>query len=135
MNWSHSLKPLLQVLLSLCIILSACADPNRELTGERRDSAISATLKWGRLAPFPTSAQNVVVKTEGNMFTRSFEVHFQAPAQDIDRWIKESPGLAESTPLFENGSRKYFIKPAGGANRAEVRISNNQDVLVYVSWS
>jgi len=136
MHRSNSTKLLLLKLsLSVCLILSACTNGDQSLSGERRDSAISATIKWGRLAPFPVSGDNLIVTTEGNIFTRSFKVQFQSPAQDIDRWIHASPGLEESAPVFENGSRKYVIKPGGGANRAEVLITNNRDVVVFVSWS
>jgi len=57
------------------------------------------------------------------------------PAQDIHRWIQQSPGLAENPPVFENGSKKYVIKAGGGTNRAEVVIRNDRDVVIYVSWS
>ena len=101
-----------------------------------RESAINATKEWGRLAAFPDAAKNVVVTTEGNMFTRAFRVSFSAPREEIARWIDESPGLRETQPQIEGPIRKYNIKPGGGAQRAEVVIDNSSNqVKIYVAWS
>ncbi len=81
---------------------------------DRRD-AITATLDWARLAPFPKSARDVVTQ-EGNMFTRAFRVSFSAPKEDITRWVEESPGLREIEPDKESSQRKYGIKPGGVRN-------------------
>ena len=97
---------------------------------------IKATLEWGRLAPFPKSARDLVVTTTGNIFTRGFRVSFSAPKEDIARWAEESPGLRETQPKIEGSQRKYEIKPGGGAQHAEVVIDDSTDkVEVYVFWS
>ena len=102
----------------------------------KQEEMMALVLEWGRLSPFPASATNVSIETEGNSFTRSFHASFEAPKQDIQSWIKDSPGLNETTPeeLSEN-KVQYLITPGGGANRAEVTIDYalNQ-VEIYVSW-
>jgi len=93
-------------------------------------------LEWGRLAPFPANATNVSIETEGNSFTRSFRASFVAPKQEIQAWIKDSPGINTVTPqVLSDDKVKYIIEPGGGANIAEVTIdfALNQ-VNIYVSW-
>jgi hypothetical protein len=118
-------------------ILVACATSNRrdEMTAEDRKEAMDTTLEWARLAPFPPSAQEVTIKTEGGWFTRSFRSHFKAPKPDLESWIKASPGLLSAESTYADGKRKYTIKPGGGANRAEVTIGDNGSVEIYTSWS
>ncbi|MFN8411659.1 MAG: hypothetical protein U0Z26_04660 [Anaerolineales bacterium] len=93
-------------------------------------------LEWGRLSPFPSSATNISIKTEGGSFTRSFRASFTAPKQDILSWVKDSPGLNETTPdQLSNNKVQYIIAPAGGANKAEVMIDYDlNQVEIYVSW-
>ncbi len=102
----------------------------------KQKEMMALVLEWGRLSPFPTSATDISIKTEGGSFTRSFRVSFTAPKQDIESWIKDSPGLNETTPdeLFGN-KVQYIIAPGGGANKAEVTIDYGlNQVEIYVSW-
>ena len=94
-------------------------------------------LEWGRLSSFPASATNVTIKSEGNLFTRGFHASFTAPKQDIESWVKNSPGLNESTPdKLSDNKLQYIVTPGGGANRAEVMIDYGSNrVEIYVSWS
>lgn len=125
----HSLRVVTIVAIALVLAYGIFSYLNRR-------SAINATLEWGRLAPFPESAQNFVITPVGNMFTRSFRVSFSAPAGDINRWVDESPGLRETQPVREGSLRKYRIKPGSGAQYAEVVIDDsNHQVRVYVAWS
>lgn len=61
-------------------------------------SQLGGALATGRLAPLPTGAHAVLVDTKGNLFARSFWVTFEAPAPAIQRWIQQSPGLAQLQP-------------------------------------
>src|SRR5436853_7285397 len=67
-------------------------------SARNRASAIDCTLNWGRLAPFPISAQQLSITTHGTMFTRAFRASFIAPAADIERWLQQSPGTCEVLP-------------------------------------
>jgi len=129
-----------RLLLTISILLVSywsltCHKQDPVLKGEAKDAAIAATLEWARVAPFPVTQEELLVTTEGSMFTRSFRVRFHAAAEDIIEWVHGPPGLRETEPTSEDGSKKYVIKPAGGANRAEVKISSSGEVTVYASWS
>jgi hypothetical protein len=103
----------------------------------KQKEMMALVLEWGRLAPFPANATNVMVETEGSSFTRSFRASFVAPKQDIQSWIKESPGINEATPEeLSDNQICYSIVPGGGANKAEVTIDFILNkVEIYVSWS
>jgi hypothetical protein len=94
-------------------------------------------LEWGRLAPFPANAANVTVETEGSLFTRDFRASFIAPKQDIQNWIKNSPGFIAVIPEKITDSKvRYHIVPGSGANKAEVTIDSILNkVEIYVSWN
>jgi len=102
----------------------------------KQKEMMALVLEWGRLAPFLASAINVSIETEGNSFTRSFRASFVAPKQDIQSWIKVSPGLNEATPdELADTKVQYIIAPGGGANKAEVTIDYGlNQVEIYVSW-
>lgn len=103
----------------------------------KQKEMMSSVLEWGRLAPFPASATNVSIATEGSSFTCSFRASFVASKQDIQTWIKQSPGTVGVTPQqFADNKVMYTIAPGSGANRAEVKIDFNlNQVDIYVSWS
>ena len=96
---------------------------------------IPPILAWGRLAPFPKSAKNLEIHTEGGMFTRGFRALFTAPAADVERWLKASPGTREAKQPEPATIRRYDIAPGDGANRALVTVENGTLVEIYVSWS
>jgi hypothetical protein len=121
-------------ILLVCLSSSTCQKHDSVLKGKAKAEAIGSVLEWARLAPFPVGEENLIVTTEGNMFTRTFRVHFQAAAEDISKWVDGSPGLRETTPTSEKGSQHYVIKPGGRANRAEVILSSKGVVTIYASW-
>ena len=87
-----------RLLLTISILLVSywsltCHKQDPVLTGEAKDAAIAATLEWARVAPFPVTQEEVLVTTEGSMFTRSFRVRFHAPTENIIEWVNGSPGL------------------------------------------
>jgi hypothetical protein len=103
----------------------------------KQKEMVAIILEWGRLAPFPATATNIAIETDGGSSTRSFRASFIASRQDIQAWIKESPGLNEAT-VEESSNNKtiYTITPGGGANMAEVTIDYSLNkVDIYVSWS
>ena len=102
----------------------------------KQKEMIALVLEWGRLAPFPANATNVLIETEGSSFTRSFRASFVAPQQDIHSWLRDSPGINEATPEeLSEGKVWYSVMPGGGASRAEVTIDYKLNkVEIYVSW-
>ena len=115
--------------------VSSNSRDNRDPAKQKEMMAI--VLEWGRLAPFPANATNVLIETEGSSFARSFRASFLAPKQDIQAWITESPGINEATPdQLSEKKFKYVIVSGGGVNKAEVTIDYTLNkVDIYISWS
>jgi hypothetical protein len=106
-------------------------------SSRNRASAIDCTLEWGRLAPFPPSAQQLAVSTHGSMFTREFRLSFAALPQDIEEWLQRSPGTREAIVTTPSpGVRHFQITPGGGAEFAEVTVDDAEHrVFIRVYWS
>ena len=102
-----------------------------------RAATIETILTWGRLAPFPASAQGLSISATGNMFTRGFRCSFNAPAPDIEQWLQQSPGTRTVHPSSPSpGIRHFEIAPGGGAQWAEVTVDDTKHrVSIYVYWS
>jgi hypothetical protein len=100
-----------------------------------RHEMLRVTLIWGRLAPLPPSAQNFTITKEGSMFTRAFRASFTAPATDVDRWLRESPGTRDVTPEKTSPTaRRFLMSPGDGAEHAEVTVDDSGAVRIYVYW-
>lgn len=64
----------------------------------------------GGLAPFPQSARDI--RVESHWFSN--KASFSAPPEDIERWIKESPGLQSLTgERIDNGTRVRYEQITG----------------------
>jgi hypothetical protein len=102
-----------------------------------RASAIDCTVEWGRLAPFPQSAQQLTITAHGSMFTREIRTSFIAPPADIEEWLQSSPGTREAVVTTPSpGVRHFKITPGGGAEFAEVTVDDTQHrVSIKVYWS
>lgn len=143
-NKAESSKLLTAIAITVCIVglisfvvLSLSPTNTRDNQNRaKQKEMMTIVLEWGRLAPFPASATDVSITTEGSSVTRSFRASFIAPKQDIHKWIKESSGINEATPEELSGNKvKYIIVPGGGANRAELTIDYALNkVDIYVSW-
>lgn len=105
---------------------------------KNRSSAIQATCEWARLNPLPVQDEEVNVTTKGSMFTREFIIEFEAPADRILQWLKESPGTsaAFSTSRDKAQDTHLEITPGGGAVFAEITVSQNgRHIRVRAYWS
>lgn len=105
-------------------------------SADKRQEMIGIVLKCGELAPIPQGAQIKSVKTEGNMFTRSFRLVFEADASVIDSWLDNSKGV-KTAKIVETGDvKKYVLNAKCGFQYAEVNVDRqNRTVTVYVSKS
>jgi hypothetical protein len=108
--------------------------PNSSLN---RKSTIQTVMEWGRLADFPVPPKKLSIQATGSMFTRGFRVRFQAPAAEVEKWLKASPGIGDSAlERPTSTTRKYSIRPGGGAQHAEVIVDDQtHTVMIYVYWS
>ena len=122
-----------RILLGICVVLTLIVVA---LPFYDRYKMVSITLEWGRLAPFPESAKDFSIETEGSMFTRSFRSHFKCTRTEFQKWADESPGL-KNAHIEKNGSiEKHNIRPGGGAQGAWVKYDTTTgEVEVYVCWS
>ncbi|MFP4346040.1 MAG: hypothetical protein ACLFU8_15195 [Anaerolineales bacterium] len=124
---------------ALLVLLTAGCRVGRREAVRRDDGALETALEWSRLAPLPPSAAELEIETEGSAFTRAFRVSFRAPEAEIEAWATESPGLQESAPDVDDGTRTYVIAPGGGAAYAEVTLTTLEDgmalVEIYTYWS
>jgi hypothetical protein len=102
-----------------------------------RSSAVSTTYEWARLRPIPDTAVDVSVQALGSMFTREFRISFTAPSADVASWLASSPGTKEAVPeRQQDGTMVYGIKPGGGAQFAEVTVSEDESrVVIRAYWS
>jgi hypothetical protein len=102
-----------------------------------KEEMLKTTLEWGRLAPLPDSRSDFNIQTEGNAFTRSFRSSFYLSKEDLDSWIKKSPGLQDAQiEIVNTTTKKYIINPGGGAEYAEAVIDFDKcNVQIYTYWS
>jgi hypothetical protein len=100
-------------------------------------SAVATARKWARLAPLPRNALDLSVKVSGSPFSREFAIEFRAPSAEVRRWLRDSPGTRDATPaLGPDGSVTYSITPGGGAQFAEVIVSDGGTrVRIHTYWS
>ena len=100
-------------------------------------SAISTACTWARVAPPPTSARELKVGVSGSLFTRTFELSFEASPSAVAAWMKHSPGIQDAGPPELSGVlARYVIKPGAGAQWAEVRIDGRRNrVTIRTYWS
>ena len=99
-------------------------------------SALEATKEWARLEDFPSSANSLTVEIQGGMFTRGFNVQFDAPLADIEKWLNKSPGTSSVTPSIDGSIRNYDIEPGGGAQHAELGLDESTGrVTINTYWS
>ncbi len=99
----------------------------------KRAEMVNLTLEWGRLAPFPTSAKEFNIFTEGNSFTRTFRGSFTDSPSTIKAWLDASPGVTEGK---KNHDETIVLKMGGGANYGEITVSSDGTHVTFrVSWS
>lgn len=72
---------------------------NQKATRSEFDNAaaremLRAASEMGRLAPLPKAHKHFKAHTQGNMFTRSFFITFEASSSDIEIFLSESEGIA-----------------------------------------
>lgn len=105
---------------------------NRSQSSVRDEGIVS---RWGG-AEFACLFLASKLEADETSFTRSFRASFLASKHDIQAWIKDTPGLNETTPdKLSDNKVQYIIAPGVGANTAEVTIDYGlNQVEIYISW-
>jgi hypothetical protein len=121
-------------LLILVLVVGSWRSERRQRSEIQR---LEIPREWARLAAYPETARDLRATTSGGPFTRAFRVSFSAPAADIEKWLKDSPGTREAEPTHPSpGKRHFAISPGGGAQHAEVVVDDVAGVVaIYVYWS
>lgn len=90
-------------------------------------------LDAAELAPIPKTATIQFIRTEGNMFTRSFRLKFTDSDKAIKEWLAQSKGIGAAKLTEKGGIKQYIINTKCGYQYGEIQIdSRNHEVIVYV---
>ena len=128
-------KKVLLIFIGVLLLAAGVFAAYRAYGNYDQQSALSAALAWGNLASLPPHNDLKIEKT-GSAMTREFTITFSASKQDIRAWLKQSVGTAEVTPQIDGDIEKYAIKPAQGAQFAEVLFNTKLNIVtIHVYWS
>jgi hypothetical protein len=95
---------------------------------------IECTLLWGRLAPFPATARDFTIYTEGNSFKRTFRGSFVDTRENIEKWLAACPGFTEGKEDASEGIR--VLKMVEGASYGTIEVSEEGTKVTFrASWS
>ena len=78
-------------------------------------------------APFPTSARQLTITIHGSMFTREYRASFAAPPEEIEEWLRQSPGASVS--LISDST---MLDDAGQSQSAVVRVVHPSFIVLQV---
>jgi hypothetical protein len=106
-------------LVAACLLVSTLGACNSNL-----NSNLKTSLELGRLAAIPESATDLKIDGTSNLFSCTYRIRFRASAEDIDEFIRNSPGLNgvlptkfdanhQNLPVFkadeiQNAEHEYF---------------------------
>jgi hypothetical protein len=100
-----------------------------------RSSAIDTALSWSLMNSIPTGTKNVEVHQKGSMFSREFVVTFELPADQLEQWLKQSPGTKGVTATVDGLWEIYQIR-GSQAQFAEVRVNRKTgQIRIRTYWS
>lgn len=123
------------VLLTFVTIAMPTNDRDNQNPAKQQEM-LKITLHVASLAPIPSGASIKSIKTEGNMFTRTFCVEFSADAGTIKKWLGDSRGIKAAKIEKTTSGVKYVIEPGDGYNWAEVVVDHSaRTVHIRVEWS
>ena len=86
-------------LVAACLLVSLLGACN---------SSLKTTLKLGRLAAIPESATDLKIDGTSNLFSSTYHIRFRASAEDIDEFIRNSPGLNGVLPTRFDANRQHL---------------------------
>ncbi len=80
---------------------------------------VSRALDLGRLAALPPSASGVHADGTSNLFSMTYLLRFDAPADEIAAFVAQSPGLRGVAPEQFTAGHMMLQRPAGGGVPAD----------------
>lgn len=125
-----------RIAIVLVVLLGIVAFTVRTCQLRDRHSGLETTLLWTGLSKYPVPTEQIEIEHRGSLFTREFNVHFQTSPDAVERWLSESDCTATITHEVTGMLRTYKLKPAGGAQFAEVRFDTQTgDVWIRTYWN
>ncbi|MEN6370640.1 MAG: hypothetical protein ABFD64_01375 [Armatimonadota bacterium] len=123
------------VLYAIHMMLQPTNDRDNHDPAKQKEM-LRITLDVGDLAPIPKNAAIKTIKTDGNMFTRSFQVIFTADPKTIKEWLHASNGIQKAKIEKSGSVLTYVLKPRLSYNYAEVLVDYAAStVTINVEWS
>jgi hypothetical protein len=116
--------------LSFVVLLLLILQPTNARDNDdpvKKQEMLRITLDVGDLAPIPKVAIIKSIKTDGNMFTRSFNIEFSADVKVIKKWLDDSKGIKSAKVVKLSKSTQYIINAKCGWQYAEVILNQNKD--------
>jgi hypothetical protein len=102
----------------------------------KQQEMLAIVLRCANFAPIPGTAKIQSIKTEGNLFTRSFRLTFEVDTVSINDWLHSSKGIRSARLTKKGGIRQYILNTKCGYEYGEIQVdSHNHKIMVYVSKS
>lgn len=109
-------------------------DDNANINKQREMMRI--IVDCGELAPIPKTAKIKTIETEGNMFTRSFRLIFEADKDTIQNWLHASKGVRLAKHVKNEKLDRYILNIKHDYGYGDIKINyQNNRVIVYISKS
>jgi len=125
-------------LLAAFMLYTFVRPTNNRDNGDRHKQQVmlKEILRCGELAPIPKGARIRTIETEGNMFTRSFRLIFEADTDVIKNWLQTSKGVQTAKSVEVGSIKKCILHVKCDYEYAEILVDyRNHQVTVYVSKS
>lgn len=90
-------------LIAACLLVSLLGACYRDLKSD-----LKTTLRLGRLASLPPSATDLRIDGTSNLFSSTYHIRFQANAEDIEKFIRNSPGLNGVLPTRFDANHQHL---------------------------
>lgn len=102
----------------------------------KKNEMLKIIIAGGNLAPLPQIAKINELKTEGNLFTRSFRLNFESDSTTIKNWLLSSKGIKSAEKSSSNSSDIYVLHPQKRFSYGKVKVDRKHHlVAVYLSNS
>ena len=131
------LASLFAIFIFCCIALFlAPSNEHDNSNPAKKAEMVDLSLRWGQLAPIPSSTKDFSIHTEGNSFSRTFRGSFSDSPQVISQWLKDSPGVSGAeSEIQPDKSIKYILKVKEASYGELIESADHSHISFRVSWS